>query len=135
VQEKAFQQLRRIGSPANQFWRKGNEHQYNFNSGIEDATDGAKLELMKAVKTLDTVAKETTQKVELSLVDEGAKALAIQQKHIKIADRLDLNCATVKHYMADPLADGPEDKKGIAKSEKRDSGYSPSQERLWVRWK
>ena len=50
--------------------------------------------------------------------DEGAKALTIRQKHIKIADCSDLSWATVNHYMADPLADGPEDKKEIARSEK-----------------
>ena len=53
-----------------------------------------------------------------SSLDEGAKALTIRQKHIKIADRSDLSSATVKHYMANPLADGPEDEKEIARSEK-----------------
>ena len=33
-------------------------------------------------------------------------------------DRLDLSWAMVRHYMADPLADGPEDEKEIARSEK-----------------
>jgi len=75
------------------------------------------LELTKAVKTSDTAAKEAIQKAELS-VDEGAKALAVWQKHIKFADHLDLSWATVKHYMAHPLADGPEDEKDIARSEK-----------------
>jgi len=60
----------------------------------------AKLELTKAVKTSDTVAKEAIQKAELSL-DEGATALAVQQKHIKIADRLNLSWATVTHFMPD----------------------------------
>ena len=46
------------------------------------------------------------------------KTLTIRQKHIKIADRSDLSWATVKHYMADPLADGPEDEKDIARLEK-----------------
>jgi len=101
AQEKASLQLKRIRSSTYQFRRKGNEHQYNFNSRIEDTIDMAKSKLTKAVKTSDTAAKEAIQKVELSL-DEGAKALAIRQKHIKIADRSDLNWATVKHCMADP---------------------------------
>ena len=42
------------------------------------------------------------------------KALTIRQKHIKIADRSDLSWATVKHYMADLLANGPDDDKEIA---------------------
>jgi len=117
AQEKASQQLRRIGSSTYQFQRKGSKHQFNFNSGIEDAIDAAKSELTKAIKTSDTAAKEAIQKAELSL-DEGAKALSIQQKHIKIADCPDLSWATVKHYMAHPLADGPEDEKDITISEK-----------------
>jgi len=117
MQEKVSQQLRRIGSSTYQFRRKGNEHQFNFNSRIEDAINMAKWELTKAVKISDRAAKQAIQKAELSL-DEGAKALVVRQKHIKIADRSDLSWATVKHYMADPLADGPEDEKDIARSEK-----------------
>ena len=39
-----------------------------------------------------------------------------RNKHIKIANRSDLSWATVNHYMADPLADSPEDDKEIDKS-------------------
>jgi len=53
-----------------------------------------------------------------SSLDEGNKALAIRRKHIKIADCSDLSCAMVRHYITDPLADGPEDEKEIARSEK-----------------
>jgi len=59
TKENASLQLRRIGSSAYLFRRKGNGHQYNFNSRIEDAIDAAKSELTKAVKTSDTAAKET----------------------------------------------------------------------------
>ena len=119
AQEKTSQQLsKKIGSSTYQFRRKGNEHQYNFNCGLEDAIDTAKSALTKAsAKTADPSAKEAIRKAELSL-DEGTKALAIRQKHIKIADRSDLSWGTVKHYMADPLADGPEDEKEIKRCEK-----------------
>ena len=115
AQEKASQQLfRRIGASTYQFRRKGDEYQFNFNCKIEDHIDMVKSKLTKA-KMTDPLAKGTIRKAELSL-DEGAKSLAIRQKHIKIADRLDLSRATVRHYMAVPLADGPDDEKEIVQS-------------------
>jgi len=77
----------------------------------------AKTELTK-VKKMDPVAKDMIKKTELSL-DKGAKSLAIRQNHIKIADHSDLSWATVRHYMANPLADGLDDEKQIARSEKK----------------
>jgi len=85
------------------------EHQLNFNYGIEDAIDTAKLELSK-IKTTDSDTRDAVQRAEMSL-DEGAQALSIRQKHIKIADRSDLSWSTVKHYMAETLADGPKTRK------------------------
>ena len=88
--EKTVQQFsKRIGSSTYEFRRKGNEHQFNFNCGIEDAIDIAKSELAR-IKPVDPEAKEAVKKAELSL-DEGTKALATRQKHIKIADRSDLS--------------------------------------------
>jgi len=118
AQEKASQQLsRRIGVSTYQFQWKGNEYQFNFNCEIEDHIDTVKSELTRA-KMTDPLAKDAIRKAELSL-DEGAKSLAIRQKHIKIADCSDLSWATVRHYMADPLADGPDDEKEIARLEKQ----------------
>jgi len=74
------------------------------------------VELAK-IKPTDNKSKEALKKAESSL-DEGNKAIAVRQKHIKIADCSGLSWATVKHYMADPLADEPEDEKDIARSEK-----------------
>ena len=117
TQEKTVRQfLKRIGSSTYKFKRKGNEHQFNFNCGIKNAIDNAKSQLAK-VKPADVETKEAVKRAEMSL-DEGTKALTTRQKHIKIADRSDLSWATVKHYMADPLADGPDDEKEIARSEK-----------------
>ena len=111
AQERTSQQLtKRIGSSTYQFRRKGNEHQFNFNCGVEDAIASAKTELSK-VKPTDSSTSEAVKKAELYL-DEGSKALATRQKHIKI-----VSWATVNHYMADPLADGPEDEKEIIRSE------------------
>ena len=46
VQERTLQQLtKRIGSSMYQFRRKGNEHQFNFNCGVEDAIASARSEL------------------------------------------------------------------------------------------
>jgi len=109
-----WQFSKRIGSSTYEFWRKGN--QFNFNCSIEDAINTAKSELSK-IKTTDSDTRDAVQRAEMSL-NEGLKALSIRQKHIKIANRSDLSWATEKHYMANPLADGPEDEDEIARSEK-----------------
>jgi len=57
--------------------RKGNEYQFNFNCGIKEHIDAAKVELKK-VKPQDTEGKEALKRAESSL-DEGNKALAIRQ--------------------------------------------------------
>ena len=46
VQERTSQQLtKRIGLSTYQFRHKGNEHQFNFNCGVEDAIASARSEL------------------------------------------------------------------------------------------
>jgi len=58
AQEKTAQQFsKKIGSFTYEFRRKGNEHQFNFNCGIEDAIDTAMSELSK-IKAADTDSKE-----------------------------------------------------------------------------
>ena len=85
AQERTSQQpTKRIGSSTYQLRRKGNEQQFNFNCGVEDAIASAKTELSK-VKPTDSSMSESVRKAELCL-DEGSKALATRQKHIKIAD-------------------------------------------------
>ena len=79
-----------------QFRWKGNEHQFNFNCGVEDAIASAETELSK-VKPTDSSTSEAVRKAKLCL-DEGSKALATWQKHIKIADRSDLSWDTVNQY-------------------------------------
>jgi len=60
-----------------------NDHQFNFSCGVEDAIISVKTKLSK-VKSIDSSTTEAVRKAEISL-DEGSKALAKQQKHIKIA--------------------------------------------------
>ena len=70
TQEKTVWQFsKRIGSSTYKFRRKGNEHQFNFNCGIEDAIDSTKSELPK-VKSADKETKEAVKRAEMSL-DEG----------------------------------------------------------------
>jgi len=86
VQERTSQQLtKRNGLSTYQFRRKGNEHQFNFNCSEEDA--------IVSVKPTDLALVEADRKADMSL-DEGSKALATRQKHVKIADRPDLSWAT-----------------------------------------
>jgi len=69
TQERTMKQFsKQIGSSTYKFRRKGNEHQFNFNSGIEDAIDTAKLKLVKAdSKTTNPKAKEAQKRAESSL--------------------------------------------------------------------
>jgi len=54
AQERTAQQFsKRIGSSTYELKRKGNEYQFNFNCGIEEHIDAAKVELKK-VKLQDT---------------------------------------------------------------------------------
>ena len=62
----------------------------------------AKEELAK-VKPAVAEEKATLKRAETKL-EEGTKALAEQQKHIKVADRSEFGWATVNYYQDDPLA-------------------------------
>ena len=76
TQEKTVRQFsKRIGLSTYEFRRKGNEHQFNFNCGIEDAIDSAKSKLTR-IKPADEETKEAVKRAEMSL-DEGMKALII----------------------------------------------------------
>ena len=67
------QQLtKRLGSSTYQFRHKGNEHQFNFNCGVENAIASARSELAK-VKPSDPSSVEAVKKADMSL-DEGSKA-------------------------------------------------------------
>ena len=49
-------------------------------------------------------------------LNEGTKVLAVQQKHIRIADRLDLGWAVVQAYMDDELASDSDDERKLFKA-------------------
>ena len=66
AREKTVQQFsKKIGSFTYEFWRKGNEHQFNFNCGIEDAIDSAKSEL-SMIKATNSDTKEAVKRAEMS---------------------------------------------------------------------
>ena len=93
TQERTSQQLtKEMVLSTYQFRHKGNKHQFNFNCSVEDAIVSARSELVK-VKPTDPASVEAERKADMSL-DEGSKALATRQKHVKIADRPDLSWAT-----------------------------------------
>ena len=49
TQERTAQQFsKRIGSSTYEFKRKGNEYQFNFNCGIEDHIDAAKVDSQRS---------------------------------------------------------------------------------------
>ena len=78
-----------------QFKKKGPEHQYHFNCGVEEAINSARAHLT-TVKSLNPEEKAAFQSANAKL-DEGIKALVTRQKHIKIANRSDHGWGTIAH--------------------------------------
>ena len=101
---------------AYRFKRKGNEAQFVFNSSVEERIHSAKRELTK-LTTPDPRDQTIVRKATLQL-DEGLKAIACQQKHIKIADCSELGWQVVAAYESDELASDSEDKKRLFKAKK-----------------
>ena len=108
---------RKISSTNYQFKKKGHEHQYRFNWGVEEAISSAQADLTK-IKPLNP-SERTALKEAQAKFDKGRKALATRQKHIKIADRSDNGWNTVSHYQEDHLASNTEDEKEIEWAENR----------------
>ena len=89
-------------------WKKvGNEKQFKFNDSLETKFDSAIAAIDK--KKLDKAKQE---------LQEGKKLLAERQKLIKLADRSECGWATVSAYLADDLADTPDDERRVSKAEK-----------------
>ena len=87
VQEKTTKELsQKITKSGYTFQRKGHEHQFNFNTGVQENIASAQNELVKL--TSDPSDKDALARVDACL-DEGAKALHTRQKHIMIADSSD----------------------------------------------
>ena len=101
---------------AYRFKQKGNEAQFAFNSSVEERIQSAKRELTK-LTTADSKDQSSVRKATIQL-DEGLKAIACRQKHIKIADRSELGWQVVAAYESDELASDSEDEKRLFKAEK-----------------
>ena len=118
AQEKTSEDVaRKIGNTSYQFKKKGHEHQYCFNCGVEEAISSAKADLLK-LNPVNPDQKTALESAKTKL-EQGMKALAMRQKHIKIADRSEHGWGTVAHYQEDPLASGPEDDKEIERAENK----------------
>ena len=78
--------IREMTAYACSFLDMGHEHQFNFNSGVQESIASACNELEKLMS--DPSDKDALSKAEACL-DEGSKALLKRQKHIMIADGLD----------------------------------------------
>ena len=66
---------------------------------------------------MDSREKEAVQKTGV-LLDEGLKALEMQQKHIKVSDRSEFGWSMVEHYKSHPLAEDSDAEKKLEKAEK-----------------
>ena len=114
-QESASQEVvKRIEKRSYQFCRKGNKEQFRFNASVEEHIEAAKEELGK-LAPIDEGQKGIVQRTAQHL-DEGTKVLAVQQKHIRIADRSDLGWAVVQGYMDDELASDSDDERKLFKA-------------------
>ena len=97
------------------FKKKGHEAQFHFNSDVEDhigraLTEAARLPADYATsKTIDTLQEE---------LRSGMRDIAIKQKLIKIADRLEVGLAMVEAYENDNLASDSNDEKWLIKAER-----------------
>ena len=115
AQEKTSQDVvKKIGNITYQFKNKGHEHRYHFKCGVEEAINSTRTDL----ESLNPNEKAALQSANAKL-DEGIKALATKQKHIKIVDHSDHGWRMVVHYQEDPIASGPEDEKEIEQEESR----------------
>jgi len=114
AQEKTTKELSlKISKSGYTFQKKGHEHQFNFNSGVQESIASACNEIQKL--SSNPSDKDALSKADAHL-DEGEKALSKRQKHIMIADGSDWG--TVRHYEADPLADDSDDEKRIKRPKK-----------------
>ena len=99
-----------------EFKRKGNEKQFLFNDELKDRIEAASAHLakLKPASEPETAAlKAATEELQ-----EGAKAIHMRQKLIRIADRSDLGWQVVEAYESDELASDDEDAKRLEKAQK-----------------
>ena len=70
-----------------QFRQKGNKKQFAFNETVNDAIQSAtsQLEKVKPATAQDTAALKSAKE----LLQQGTKAIAKRQKHIRLVDRSD----------------------------------------------
>jgi len=116
MQEKTTKELsQKIFKSLYTFQKKGHEHQFIFNSKVQETIASARSELGKLEE--DPTDKSTWSKADVCL-DEGKKALQKRQKHILIADRSDYGWRAIRHYEVDPLAEDSNDETGIKKATK-----------------
>ena len=117
-QEATSQEVvKRINKRSYQFQKKGNEAQFMFNATVEEHIESAKRELTKVLPSSGGDQKLAITKVVAEL-EEGTKAIAVRQKHIRIADRSELGWGVVAAYENDELAEDSDDEKRLFKAEK-----------------
>ena len=117
-QEAASQEVvKRIDKCSYQFQKKRNEMQFLFNATVDEYIDAARKELAKVIPGATEEQQVTIKKAVLEL-DKGSKAIITRQKHIRIADRSELDWNLVAAYESDELADNSVDEKRLFRAEK-----------------
>jgi len=110
VQERTTKEIQpvqhKLNKPSYRFRYKGMEMQHNFNVEVEDSISAACQELGRMT---ESVGAKNRSKRAADYLEEGASALKIWQKLIKVADCSEFGWGAARHYQADPLADDQHD--------------------------
>ena len=112
--ESVSRRLKRDRDHSYQFRKKGNRLQHEFNEDIMGKFEESDAILSK-IPAVGPAASITEAREKLK---EGTQLLASRQKHIKMADRSELDWAVVSEYETDALADDSDDERKIEKAEK-----------------
>ena len=98
-----------------EFKRKSNEKQFDFNEEVKDRVEAASAHIAKLPKEMQEHPSLVSATEE---VKEGMKALHTCQKLIRLADRSELGWAVVDVYESDELASDDEDAKRMKEARK-----------------
>ena len=96
-----------------EFKRKGHQEQYVFNKEVDDRLEAAAKKIKKlAPAAADGKSKKFLQEA-LDELKADQEAIAVRQKHIRIADQSEYHWWTVEAYKVGGLGDNDEDAKRI----------------------
>jgi len=91
--------------------------QHNFNVEVEDSITSAHQEFERMTESMRVEDRSMLERA-TEYLEEGASALKMWQKLIKVADRSEFGWGAACHYQVDPLADHSDDEKELQRADK-----------------